>query len=332
MPQLTEVKIRALKPSGKIERHYDEKGLYLEISKAGGKHWRWKYHFDGKEKRLTLGAWPEVSLKEAREKRDDSRRTLKNGQDPALGRKKESTAGETIFKDVAESWRMNMGNVWAESHAITVKGRLELDVYPAIGDRPITQIGARDVLAIVRSIEERQAFDSAKRVLGVCSMIFRYGVAIGVVNSDPCRDLRGALVPHQKGQFAALTKPKEVGALMRAIDGYSGTAVVKMAMLFSALTFCRPGEIRHAEWGEFDWEAAEWTIPAARMKGKKEHLVPLAHQAIKVVQTLKPLTGSGRYVFPSPRTKDRPMSESADSQPIWLPEKTQIFCIHNVHL
>lgn len=313
MPQLTEVKLRALKPNGKIERFHDEKGLYLEISKAGGKYWRWKYKFDGKEKRLSLGAWPDVTLKQARDLRESYRKLLGEGSDPGEYKKQARAADSgddtTTFRSVAEEFVENQRNVWAESHTVTVEGRLRLDVYPHIGGQPIAEIGPRDVLALLRKIEDRRAFETASRVLGICSLIFRYGVAIGVVDSDPCRDLRGALVPYQKGQHAALTKPKEVGTLMLAIDDYKGSGVVRAALAFSALTFCRPGEVRHAEWSEIDFEKAEWTIPAEKMKMRVEHRVPLSRQAVDILRTIQPLTGQGTYVFPGPRN-GRPLSEN----------------------
>ena len=310
MPQLTEVKLRAIKPNGKVERYHDSQGLYLEVSKAGGKYWRWKYAFEGKEKRLSFGAWPEISLKEARDRSNAARILLRSGKDPAPKKHTGGVSDGDTFKMVAESWRSKMENIWAESHAVTVKGRLELDVYPAFGNKAIASITPQDVLAMLRRIEDRRAFETANRVLGFCSMIFRYGVAIGVVDSDPCRDLRGALVPHNRGQHAALTKPKEVGALMLAIDDYKGSGVVRAALIFSALTFCRPGEIRHAEWSEVDFEKMEWTIPAPKMKTRVEHRVPLSKQAADALLDLQPLTGAGKYIFPSPRGRERPLSEN----------------------
>lgn len=312
MPQLTEVKLRAIKASGRIERFHDSAGLYLELSAAGGKHWRWKYKFDGREKRLSFGAWPEVSLKEARQKRDEARAMVAKGVDPGQEKKRGRDDGVDVvtFRALAEEYVRNQRNVWAESHAVTVDGRLRLDVYPRIGDRPITEIEPTDVLAILRGIEARRAFETASRVLGLCSLIFRYGVAIGVVKSDPCRDLRGALVPFQHGQHAALTKPRDVGAFLLAIDDYKGSAVVRAALAFSALTFCRPGEIRHAEWSEVDFATEGWTIPEVKMKTRVEHRVPLSRQAVEVLKWIQPLTGSGRYVFPGPRGKDRPLSEN----------------------
>lgn len=315
MPQLTEAKLRSIKKSGKIERFHDSGGLYLELSVAGGKHWRWKYAFGGKEKRLSFGAWPDVSLKDAREKRDACRKILKEGIDPKKGmglpKASREREGAAAFRTVAEEWVKNQKNVWVDTHAETVESRLASNVYPYIGDSPIAEVTPQDVLALLRKIEERGAYEVAKRVLGICSLVFRYGVAIGAVGSDPCRDLRGALVPRQKGQFAALTKPKDVGALLLGIDEYKGSGVVRAALKYSALTFCRPGEIRKAEWAEIDFEAKEWTIPAAKMKVRVEHRVPLSQQALEVLEGLHPLTGSGKYLFPGPRGKDKPLSENA---------------------
>lgn len=311
MPQLTEAKIKSIKPSGKITRFHDRQGLYLELSVAGGKHWRWKYAFEGKEKRLSFGAWPDVSLKEAREKRDACRKNLMEGLDPGKEMVRRRQSGTATFRAVAEEWVGHQKNVWAETHAETVESRLAGNVYPYVGDSSIGDITPQDVLALLRKIEERGAYEVAKRVLGICSLVFRYGVAIGAVKSDPCRDLRGALVPRQKGQFAALTKPKDAGALMVAIDEYKGSVVVRAALKLSALTFCRPGEIRKAEWVEIDFESEEWTIPAARIKVRVEHRVPLSKQALEVLRGLYPLTGSGRYLFPGPRGESRPLSENA---------------------
>lgn len=306
MPPLTEMKLRAIRPDGTITRFYDQMGLYLEVSKAGRKSWRFKYRFAGKEKRLTLGAWPEVSLKEARARRDEARAKLRQGNDPAPGKE----AGG-LFQEVAQAWSANMGHVWSASHAATVQGRLARDVYPALGRRPVRLITPQEVLVMLRAIEARQAFETAHRVLGMCSMIFRYAVAVGLVDSDPCRDLRGALVPYQKGQFAALTTPCEAGALMRSIEGYRGSGVVRAALVFSALTFCRPGEIRQAEWKEVDFDRREWIIPAEKMKMRQAHRVPLSRQALEVLVNIRPLTGDGRYVFPGMRGRGRPLSENA---------------------
>ena len=309
--KLTEVKIKNAKPNGKIQRHADGGGLYLEVSVAGGKHWRMKYRVDGKEKRLSFGPWPGVSLQEARDKREDAKRMLRESRDPGMEKKKAKAEREApTFQDIALEFVEKQREVWAPSHTRTVEGRLRLDVFPAFGKRPIAQVTPQDVLVMLRKIEERRAFETASRVLGFCSLIFKYAVSLGLVDSDPCRDLRPALKPYTRGQLAAITKPKEVGALMLAIDDYQGSLVVRSSLLFSALTFCRPGEIRHAEWTEIDFDEELWTIPAEKMKGRVEHKVPLARQTLEVLHGIRPYTGNGKYVFPSPRSGNRPLSEN----------------------
>lgn len=320
MPHLTEATLRAIKPSGKIERFYDSLGLYLELSKAGGKLWRWKYRFEGKEKRLSFGHWPDVSLKEAREKRDEARKKVREGMDPGAATRKKAPAcpDARTFESVAREWVADRLPVWSQRHAETVVDRLVANVYPEIGNVPVAALTAGDVLRLVKKIEARGAKEVARRVLGICSLIFRYAVALQLVPSDPCRDLSGALAPRVKSHFAALTTQDEAGELMRRIDEYQGTAVVRAALLFSALTFCRPGPIRHAEWEEIDFSGRQWIIPAAKMKltremklRKEPHLVPLATQAVDLLAKLHHFTGRGRYIFPNPRDKDQPMSENA---------------------
>uniref|UniRef100_B8J055 Integrase family protein n=1 Tax=Desulfovibrio desulfuricans (strain ATCC 27774 / DSM 6949 / MB) TaxID=525146 RepID=B8J055_DESDA len=309
--KLTEIKIRNIKPNGKIERFVDGEGLYLETSVAGGKHWRMKYRVNGKEKRLSFGPWPDISLKEAREMRDEAKRQLRESLDPSAEKKKaKQEQAAPTFRDIALEYVEHQRSVWAASHTRTVEGRLALDVYPAFGAKPIAAVTPQDILAMLRKIEERRAFETASRVLGFCSLIFKYAVTLGLVEADPCRDLRPALKPYAKGQLAAITKPKEVGALMRAIDDYKGSVVVRAALLFSALTFCRPGEIRHVEWAEINFEREEWTIPAEKMKGRTEHRVPLSRQALEVLHGIMPYTGSAKYVFPTPRSNNRPLSEN----------------------
>lgn len=309
--KLTEIKIKNIKPNGKIERFADGEGLYLETSAAGGKFWRMKYRVDGKEKRLSFGEWPAVSLKDARDKRDEAKKQLRGSLDPSAEKKKAKIEqAAPTFRDIALEYVEKQRGVWAESHTRTVEGRLKLDVYPAFGNRLIAEVTPQDVLAMLRKIEERRAFETASRVLGFCSLIFKYAVTLGLVVNDPCRDLRPALKPYAKGQLAAITKPKEVGALMLAVDDYKGSVVVRAALLFSALTFCRPGEIRHAEWSEIDFDRAEWTIPAEKMKGRIEHRVPLSRQALEVLHGIAPYTRNGKYVFPTPRSNNRPLSEN----------------------
>jgi len=307
---LTELKVKSIKPKGRIERFNDGNGLYLEVSKSGSKRWYWRYSSFGKENRLSLGAWPSTSIREAREQCERLRGLLRDGFNPAQ-HKKHADKKPITFGDVVAELIENQRNISEEDTIKTIQSRLALDVLPVIGDAPIKSIKPTDVLAILRRIEQRKAFETARRVMGICSQVFRYAVAIGAAESDPCRDLRGALVPYAKGKFAALTKPAEVGGLMRAIEDYKGSEVVRSALKFAALTFCRPGEVRHAEWDEIDIEKSEWVIPEHKMKMRVEHTVPMSRQAAKVLERLRPFTGRGLYIFPSPRKGDRPLSNNA---------------------
>ncbi|MDL2267515.1 tyrosine-type recombinase/integrase [Desulfovibrio sp. OttesenSCG-928-G15] len=309
--KLTDIKIKNLKPADKPQRHYDGGGLYLEVSPAGSKMWRMKYRIGGKEKRMAFGVWPAVSLKEARNKRDEAKRQLSEQRDPAIEKKRVKVFEDApTFKEIADQYVEKQRDIWAKSHTRTVEGRLRLDVFPAFGAFPIAAIGPQDIIAMLRKIEDRRAFETASRVLGFCNSIFGYAVVLGAVQHNPCRDLRAALKPFVRGQFAAITDPIKVGALMSAIDDYKGSAVVRAALAYSALTFCRPGEIRHAEWEEIDFKNSLWTVPAEKMKGRIEHKVPLSRQALTVLKDIYPLTGKGRYVFPSPRGRNRPLSEN----------------------
>lgn len=295
----------------KTQRLFDGEGLYLETSKTGGMHWYLKYRVDGKEKRLAFGPYPKVGLEEVREERDKAKKLLRDSLDPGDEKKKEQAERTApTFYDIATEYVENQRSVWATSHTRTVEGRLKLDVYPAFGNQRIAEITPQDILAMLRKIEDRRAFETASRVLGFCSLIFKYAVTLSLINADPCRDLRPALKPYIKRQLAAITKPDEVGGLMLSIDDYKGGIIVRSALLFSALTFCRPGEIRHAEWDEIDWDEKMWTIPAEKMKGRIEHKVPLSIQAIEVLQEIRPYTGNVKYIFPSPRTTHRPLSEN----------------------
>lgn len=304
---LTELQIKAAKAKNKPYNLYDSGGLYIQISLSGSKLWRLKYYFRGKEKRCGLGKWPNVSLKEARLKRDEMRLALEKGENPQQG-KHAPVVG--TFRNLAEDWKSRKATEWSANHLRTVIQRLERYIYPILGDMPPGEISPQQVLLLVRGLEDRGAVETAHRVLGICSLVFRYGVILGVVGSDPCRDLKGALRQRQAVSFPAITDPVEVGALMRGIDAYTGSPVVRFALEFSALTFCRPGEIRQAEWGEFDFDRALWTIPAEKMKLRKAHLVPLSRQALQVMGGVKLFTASSRFVFPSSRTFERPMSEA----------------------
>ncbi len=299
------------KPKDKNYRLADEKGLYLEVRPNGSKYLRMKYRYGGKEKLLALGVYPETSLKEARAKRDDARKQLEQGIDPGENRKAMKAAqtadGET-FEVIAREWFLKFQPTWAASHADKIITRLEKDVFPWLGVRPIATINAPEILAVIRRIEGRGALDTAHRALQNCGQVFRYAVATGRAERDPSSDLRGALPPCKREHFAALTEPKAVGELLRAIDGFQGTFTVQCALRLSPLLFVRPGELRQAEWKDIDLDAAEWRYVTS--KTKTEHLVPLASQAVAILRELHSLTGQGRHVFPG-RDPHKAMSEAA---------------------
>lgn len=314
---LTNPQILNAKPRLTPYRLFDGGGLYLEVAPNGGRYWRLKYRFAGKEKRLALGIYPEVSLKEARDGRDDARRALRENRDPGAERRQskvgrveaERIAGAT-FKAVAAEWLEKASPKWSAGHAGTVADRLKNDVTPWIGDKPVTGIEAPVLLSVIRRIEERGAPEVARRVLQICSQVFAYAVATGAATRNPAADLRGAVPPPPKGHHASITDPREVGALLRAIDGFRGQFVTRCALRLAPLVFVRPGELRHAEWSEFNVDGAEWRIPAHKMKARDLHIVPLSAQALAILEELRPLTGAGRYLFPGARSPDRPMSEN----------------------
>lgn len=326
-PSLTDARLRAANPKDKPYRLYDGAGLYLEVSPAGGRLWRLKYRFAGKEKRLALGAYPEVSLREARDRRDAARGALRDGRDPGAERRQarlaeaqaEQAAAET-FRAVAKEWLARNADRWSAGHRGTLWDRLEADILPFLGDCPIAGIEPADVRRCIVRIEERGAPEVARRVLQSCSQVFRYAVIRGIAPRDPAADLRGLVPPPAVRHHASITEPKKVGELLRAIDGYQGSFVVRCALKLAPLLFVRPGELRHAEWAEFPPPAppgskpaegpVEWRIPADKMKAREAHLVPLSRQALAVLEELRPVTGAGRYLFPAIRNPNRPMSEN----------------------
>ena len=312
---LSDTAIRKAKPADKTQRLFDGGGLYLEITPAGGKLWRQKYRFGGKEKRLAHGTYPEVSLAEARDRRDNARRLLAAGTDPGEHRKAEKQAGEdraaNSFEAVAREWFGKFAPNWAASHAGKIMGRLENDLFPWIGSRPVAEIKAPELLRCLRRIESRGALETAHRVLQNAGQVFRYAIATGRADRDPSTDLRGALAPWKPQHYPAPTDPKAVGELLRAIDGYTGGNVVKAMLRLAPLVFVRPGELRQAEWAEIDLEAAEWNIPAHKMKMREPHMVPLSRQAIEILTDLQPLTGNRAHVFPGGHDPRKPMSEAA---------------------
>jgi integrase len=312
---LFDTKIKGVKPSGKQIKLFDAGGLFLLVTPKGGKLWRFKYRFDGKEKLLALGAYPEITLAEARERRDKARKQLANDIDPGAVRKamKEAETEETeTFEVIAREWHTKFKKTtWTEGHALTIMSRLERDLFPWIGTRPINQIKAQELLILLRRVEERGALESAHRIRTIAGQVFRYAVATGRAERDPSGDLKGALPQPGEKHHAAITDPKEVAPLLRAIDGYSGHFVVKCALRLAPMFFVRPGELRNAEWEEIVLDEAVWNIPAHKMKMKQSHIVPLCKQAVQILTELKELTGASRYVFPSGRSFARPMSNNA---------------------
>ena len=312
---LTDTIVRHAKPQAKPYKLYDADGLFLIITPSGGKWWRFKFRFGGKEKLLSLGIYPEVTLKEARVRRDLERKNIAFDIDPAVNRKivklTKAESNHNTFEVVAREWFERRSTIWAETHSSKIIRRLELDIFPWLGSRAIAEIKAPELLGVIRRIESRGAVDTAHRALQNCGQIFRYAVATGRAERDCSADLRGALTPVRGGHFAAITDPKAIGGLLRAIDAYNGNFVTRSALQLAALVFVRPGELRKAQWAEINLEAAQWNIPADRMKMREAHLVPLSRQAIKVFEELKPLTGKSRYVFPSSISNQRPMSDNA---------------------
>ena len=312
---LTDTAIRNAKPGAKPAKLFDERGLFLLVTPAGGKWWRLKYRFDGKEKQLSLGVYPDVGLKQARKRRDDSRKLLADGIDPSENRKATNSArtssAANSFEVIAREWFAKFSPNWAPSHGDKIIRRLERDVFPWLGARAIAGINAPELLTTLRRIEDRGAVETAHRALQNCGQVFRYAIATGRAERDPTGDLRGALPPVKQTHHAAITDPKAIGELLRAIDGYEGSFVTKCALCLAPLVFVRPGELRNAEWTEINLDLGEWNIPAERMKMREPHLVPLSTQTIKILRELYALTGNGRYVFPGARSSKRPMSDNA---------------------
>lgn len=295
--------VRAAKPQQKPYKLFDERGMYLLVSLTGARLWRLKYRQDGVERSLALGAYPDVSLKRAREKRDAARRQLADGIDPRVTR----TAAAS-FEALAREWLGKQGRL-AASTVKRDRERLENFVFPYLGRRQVKAITAADLLHTLRRIEARGTHETAHRTRAVVGRVLRYAIATGRAERDISADIRGALTPSSARHYPAITEPRRIGELMRAIDGYQGQPSSEYALKIAPYVFARPGELRRAEWAELDLDAAEWRIPKARMKSKREHLVPLARQVVALVRALEPITGGGRYLFPSLLTSARPMSE-----------------------
>ncbi len=307
---LIDMNLKRLAAGPKYQRHFDGGGLYLEVSPAGGKHWRMKYRYDGKEKRLSFGEYPLVSLKEARLKRDEAKKLLANGLDPGAVKKAEKVALSGTFEAVAREWLLKYTPTWTPDHADKIKRRLERDIFPWLGTKPIGQITPPELLTVLRRVEERGCIETAHRAMANCGQVFRYAIATGRAERDITQDLRGAIPPVKKKHLASVIDPQGIGLMLRAFDAYDGFFVTKCALRLSPLVFVRPGELRQAEWAEVNFEAKEWRIPAERMKMRIMHIVPLCHQALEILEELHPVTGQGRYLFPGARSTVRPMSNA----------------------
>ncbi|WP_374410814.1 tyrosine-type recombinase/integrase [Hydrogenophaga sp.] len=293
----------------------DGLGMYLEVTAAGGKYWRMKYRHGGKEKRLALGVYPDVSLAEARKRRDKAREALTAGEDPGQIKREakltRAVEDATTFEKVARQWWAHWKGPRSPRHADYVLRRLEADVFPALGARPVASITAPQLLAMAKAVEARGALDIAKRALQTCGQIMRYAVAHGLIERNPSADVRpsDALKPRRKENYARLDA-REMPVLLRKIEAYQGSAYTRLAMKLMAYTFVRTGELIGARWEEFDLDAAEWRIPAARMKMRTPHIVPLAPQSVEVLQALQTLSAGRSLLFPGERDRERPMSNN----------------------
>lgn len=313
--RLTAKQVQNARPGAKQQKLFDGGGLYLLVHPGGGKYWRYKYRVNGREKTLALGVYPDVSLAAARDRHREARKKLSDGIDPGAQRQAQKAArvadAANTFEAVAREWFSSRAPNWAPSHSSKIIRRLERDLFPWLGARPIAEIKAPELLQVLRRIEGRGALETAHRALQNSGQVFRYAVATGRAERDPSGDLRGALAPWKPVHYASVTNPSEVGELLRAMDQVSGGPIVKAALRLAPLLFVRPGELRQAEWEEIDLDKQEWNIPAERMKTREPHLVPLSKQAVAILRDLYPLTGQGRYVFPSARGGRAPMSNNA---------------------
>ena len=311
---LSNLLIQKTKPQVKTTRLSDGRGMYLEIAPSGGKWWRFKYRIAGKERRISLGVYPDIGLAEARDRREEARKMVAMGIDPAEQRRQEKATliADTVntFEAIAREWFATFSPKWVLTHSSKVKVRLENDLIPWLGTRPIRSITAPEILENLRRIAARGAEETARRALQDCGRVFRYAVATGRAERDPSRDLSGALAPRTVKHLASITEPTAVGALLRAIEGYEGHFPTRCALRLAPMVFTRPGELRMAEWSEFDFEKSEWRIPAERMKMREQHIVPLSRQAVSILRELQSRTGEFKYLFPGVRAACRPMSNN----------------------
>ena len=307
---LTEVAIRAARAAQRPYKVSDEKGLYLLVKPNGARLWRYKYRHAGIEKLLAIGRYPDVSLREARDRRDDAQKLVANHVDPSRKKRIEREGRGNTFAAVGEEWletkRVSLSaSTWQRDRDQLVK-----IVGPYLGKRPIAEIEAPELLAVLKRLEKKGLHDTAHRVRAVCGRVFRYAIATGRASRDISGDLKGALAAKGTQSYAAITDPARVGQLMRAIEDYDGQATTHAALKLAPYVFVRPGELRAAEWYEFDLDRSEWRIPAERMKMREAHIVPLARQALEILRELHNRTGEGRFVFPAIGKRERPLSEN----------------------
>ena len=310
---LTSLAVKQAQPAGKTKRLYDERGLYLEISPAGGKWWRLKYRFAGKEKRLSLGVYPDISLKEARAARDEARRLIAQGVDPSARRKEISRQrvadAENSFEVVAREWFQKQAPIWSDIHQKNVISKLEKNIFPYLGDETVAAVSAPNLLRVLRKIEERGAIETAHRTLSICGQVFRYAIATARAERDVAADLKGALPPVKRKHLPEIVDPKRLSALLLEIDGYSGTLPVQCALKLAPLVFLRPGELRKAKWSDINLDDATWSFIVR--KTMTPLIIPLARQSVEILRELEPVSGRHEYVFPNGRSPTRPMSENA---------------------
>lgn len=305
---LTEAAVRALKPQEKPYKRSDGRGLFVLVSTTGARLWRFKYRLRGKEQGLSFGAYPEVSLREARDLRDDARAKLRRGEDPAAAKRAaRGNTGES-FEEVAREWLGKQGHLSAGT-VRRDRERLEAFIFPRLGSRPVGAVTAAELLQELRRIEARGTHETAHRTRAVVGRVLRYAIVTGRAQRDVAADIRGSLTKSVPRNFPAITDPKRIGHLMREIASYRGQPSVEVALKMAPYVFVRPGELRGARWREIDLKAALWRIPATRMKRGIEHLVPLARQVVALLEDLHPITGDGDLVFPGLRTSARPISE-----------------------
>lgn len=310
---LTDIKVKQAKPEARDRKLYDTGGMYLLVKKNGSKYWRLKYRVEGREKTLALGVYPDVSLKDARLKRDDARKLIANGHDPSQIKKETKRAAKVkrfnAFENIAREWWDKQKENWTEDHAYRVIDSLETDIFPYLGNRPVSEITPQEVLETIRKVEGRGALNIAGRLMQRCSSIFRYAIQTGRARINPAGDLQGTLKTRKVKHQPSLPR-SELPEFLNRLKKYDGLLQTRFALRLLALTFVRPGELRGARWEEIDFHKKEWRIPGERMKMRTEHIVPLSKQALEVLEELKPITGRYDLVFPGERSKHKPMSEN----------------------